>query len=145
MWLQNWSWRCRFCTCKLKIILLWSLKSEKHVSSLWLIIFRSTVPGVQDKLDNISKGVNELVIEHGGRSCRLQTPRQFLQNWKPPDEKRKSILKWLTSIDCNSKQEEILSKRERGTGIWLFEDTRFKDWLCGRSQFLLGLGGREYC
>lgn len=60
------------------------------------------------------------------------------------DEKTKTILKWLSTSDAKTKQEEVLGKREKGTGMWLLETQEFKDWFDGKHKVLWGWGGRKF-
>ncbi|KAJ8059723.1 hypothetical protein OCU04_011368 [Sclerotinia nivalis] len=52
------------------------------------------------------------------------------------DKESIQVLKWLSTIDCHSKQREILSRRHEGTGEWLFESQKYQDWLDGKDRLL---------
>lgn len=47
------------------------------------------------------------------------------------DRERKGILQWLSTKDFDLQQESMLDKRWPGTGDWLLEHERFRDWLTG--------------
>ncbi|CAG8961467.1 hypothetical protein HYFRA_00013919 [Hymenoscyphus fraxineus] len=57
------------------------------------------------------------------------------------DEKTQTILNWMSTLDHNSKQEETFSRREEGTGLWLFETQEFNDWVNGKNKVLWASGG----
>lgn len=59
------------------------------------------------------------------------------------DRERNEILQWLSNKDFDLHQELMLDKRCSGTGDWLLEDERFKDWLsgAGKSRLLWCNGG----
>ena len=46
------------------------------------------------------------------------------------------ILHWLSPLNFWMKQQDTLSRKEEGTGLWLFEEPAFKDWLEGRERIL---------
>ncbi|KAI9642854.1 hypothetical protein NHQ30_008588 [Ciborinia camelliae] len=52
------------------------------------------------------------------------------------DKESIKVLKWLSRIDCHSKQREILSQRQEGTGEWLFESQEYQNWLDGKDKVL---------
>lgn len=52
------------------------------------------------------------------------------------DQESIKVLDWLSSIDCHSKQREVLSRRQEGTGEWLFESQEYRNWLDGKHKLL---------
>jgi hypothetical protein len=52
------------------------------------------------------------------------------------DKEGIKVLKWLSSLDCHSKQREIFSRRQPGTGEWIFESPEFQNWIDGKEHFL---------
>ncbi|APA12249.1 hypothetical protein sscle_09g070190 [Sclerotinia sclerotiorum 1980 UF-70] len=52
------------------------------------------------------------------------------------DKESIQVLNWLSTIDCHSKQREILSRRHQGTGEWLFESQKYQNWLDGKDRLL---------
>ncbi|KAF7939835.1 hypothetical protein EAE99_001640 [Botrytis elliptica] len=52
------------------------------------------------------------------------------------DKESLKVLKWLSAIDCHSKQREILSRRQEGTGEWLFKSQEYQNWLGGKDRLL---------
>ncbi|CAD6445238.1 4a4361a0-46ea-4436-a941-eb14bdffe16c [Sclerotinia trifoliorum] len=52
------------------------------------------------------------------------------------DKESIQVLEWLSTIDCHSKQREMLSRRHEGTGEWLFESQKYQNWLDGKDRLL---------
>lgn len=50
---------------------------------------------------------------------------------------------WLSSLDFGKEQKETFSKCAEGTGQWLLETQKFKDWLSGKQRVLWCPGDRE--
>ncbi|KAM3084408.1 hypothetical protein ACMFMG_001486 [Clarireedia jacksonii] len=81
---------------------------------------KSTLMRLQESIEhitNISDGVNAMINQQ-------------------MDKEGIKVLKWLSSLDCHSKQREILSRRQPGTGEWLFESPEFQNWINGEERFL---------
>ncbi|KAI4218157.1 MAG: hypothetical protein L6R36_009100 [Xanthoria steineri] len=49
-------------------------------------------------------------------------------------QQRQGILQWLSPLNFFSTQQDILARREKGTGQWLIDSTEFKNWLAGNSS-----------
>ncbi|KAI9668938.1 MAG: hypothetical protein M1829_005250 [Trizodia sp. TS-e1964] len=64
-------------------------------------------------------------------------------NERQDDQARLDILNWLTPIDYAPQQNDLICKREPGTGQWLLDSLKFKTWLQADNQTLLchGLPG----
>lgn len=45
------------------------------------------------------------------------------------NQKTQTILDWLTPIDYATQQSDFISRRQPGTGQWLFDSTEFQKWL----------------
>jgi hypothetical protein len=58
------------------------------------------------------------------------------------DQKRRDILTWLSPLDFGTVQISTLSRRQEGTGQWLFDDPAFERWLCGEERTLWCYGIR---
>lgn len=58
------------------------------------------------------------------------------------DQKRRDILTWLSRLDFGTVQINTLSRRQEGTGQWLFGDPAFERWLCGEERTLWCYGIR---
>lgn len=52
------------------------------------------------------------------------------------DKESLKVLKWLSAIDCHSKQRETLSRKQEGTGEWLFRSQEYQNWLSGKDRLL---------
>lgn len=59
-------------------------------------------------------------------------------------EERLRILKWLSHLDFGPRLSDLLDRKQEGTGTWLLESQRFKDWLEGDVRTLWCPGMREY-
>jgi hypothetical protein len=97
-----------------------------------------------EKFDRISKS-----IEDGLSGLRRRWEGNVTENSysiKPLshiiDRDRRDILGWLSPIDSRTRQIDTLSRRQEGTGQWLFEDPAFKRWLCGAERTLWCCGIR---
>ncbi|KAJ7291204.1 ankyrin repeat-containing domain protein [Mycena rebaudengoi] len=53
---------------------------------------------------------------------------------------RKEIIDWLSPANFFLQQEAIFGRRQAGTGEWLLEDDRFKQWKTGSGEILWGRG-----
>jgi hypothetical protein len=91
-----------------------------------------------EKFDRISKS-----IEDGLLGLRRRWEGNVTENSyaiKPLshiiDRDRRDILAWLSPIDSRTKQIDTLSRRQEGTGQWLFEEPAFERWLCSAEQTL---------
>jgi hypothetical protein len=61
------------------------------------------------------------------------------------EKKSTTILEWLSSIDMQPKQQDILSRRHGNTGEWILKNESFNDWMHNDSvNFLWCPGGREF-
>ena len=52
------------------------------------------------------------------------------------DQESREIVDWLSPLNFWTKQDDILSKKEEGTGGWIFEDPAFEDWINGTERIL---------
>ena len=49
---------------------------------------------------------------------------------------RRDIINWISPLNFSTRQNDIFSRREEGTGKWLLEDDVFKSWLAGTERIL---------
>ncbi|KAJ7291257.1 ankyrin repeat-containing domain protein [Mycena rebaudengoi] len=56
------------------------------------------------------------------------------------DTEREKIIDWLSPANFFLQQADIFSRRQDGTGEWLLEDNRFKQWETGSGGILWGRG-----
>ncbi|TEY45515.1 hypothetical protein BOTCAL_0330g00100 [Botryotinia calthae] len=103
-------------------------ESIEHVrSNLVLaldILNLSTVSTTAEKVVDISKQVTTI-----SDSVDAIITQQM-------DKESLKVLKWLSAIDCHSKQREILSRRQEGTGEWLFKSQEYQNWLGEKDRLL---------
>ncbi|CCD49686.1 hypothetical protein BofuT4_P093940.1 [Botrytis cinerea T4] len=103
-------------------------ESIEHVrSNLVLamdILNLSTVSATAEKVVDISKQVTTI-----SDSVDAIITQQM-------DKESLKVLKWLSAIDCHSKQREILSRRQEGTGEWLFKSQEYQNWLGEKDRLL---------
>ena len=52
------------------------------------------------------------------------------------DQRRQTVLDWITPIDYASQQSDFISRRQAGTGQWLLDSVEFKAWLQTGKQTL---------
>jgi hypothetical protein len=59
------------------------------------------------------------------------------------DSRRNAILQWLSSIDHESEQRDMIAKRQIGTGVWLLKSAEFQGWLreSGSTMLCQGIPG----
>lgn len=55
---------------------------------------------------------------------------------RPLDEERRAIINWLSPLNFFTKQNDVFSSRQEGTGQWLLESKDFKDWIWGTEKTL---------
>ena len=53
------------------------------------------------------------------------------------------VLKWISPLTFYATQADIFCKRTDNTVTWLFDDTRFKDWIAGNTKTLIATGIRR--
>lgn len=58
-------------------------------------------------------------------------------------EEHQAIMNWLTPIDYAPQQNDLISRRQEGTGQWLLDSEEFKKWLdeSGQTMFCAGMPG----
>jgi hypothetical protein len=68
----------------------------------------------------------------------------MLANYTYLAKKRQKVLNWIYPGSHESRHVDIQSKREEGTGRWLFEEAIFQRWYSGKpnSSLLWGYGIR---
>jgi hypothetical protein len=60
------------------------------------------------------------------------------------DQERRDLLEWVSDIQYGRHHDEIEERREPGTGDWLVQDERFREWMVSPSSSTLWLqGSRE--
>ncbi|TGO51919.1 hypothetical protein BOTNAR_0340g00030 [Botryotinia narcissicola] len=103
-------------------------ESIEHVRSNLVfamdILNLSTVSTTAEKVVDISKQVTTI-----GDSFDAIITQQM-------DKESLKVLKWLSAIDCHSKQRETLSRKQEGTGEWLFRSQEYRNWLSGKNRLL---------
>lgn len=65
--------------------------------------------------------------------------RKEQHEWYQSEESRK-ILSWLTEIDYAAQQSDILSRRQGGTGQWILETDKFRQFVSNKNRTLFCLG-----
>jgi hypothetical protein len=65
---------------------------------------------------------------------------------KQRKESRKNVTDWLSVSDCNpsSNFQAALKRHEPGTGQWLLDGVRFRQWKRTRRSFMWLYGIRKY-
>jgi hypothetical protein len=72
----------------------------------------------------------------------IKEVRKKLEEWYDC-ETDEQILRWLTSIDFATQQNDFISRRQEGTGRWLLDSDEFQKWVnqSGRTMFCPGIPG----
>jgi Cdc6-like AAA superfamily ATPase len=52
------------------------------------------------------------------------------------DQEQQAILNWLTSADYFSQQNDLLGRRQEGTGEWLLGSDEFREWKSNKKHIL---------
>ncbi|KFY00471.1 hypothetical protein O988_03292, partial [Pseudogymnoascus sp. VKM F-3808] len=64
------------------------------------------------------------------------------QNDREHREERETMLDWLSAIDYAPKQNDLIRRRQAGTGRWLLESTEFKELVTtSKTLFCPGIPG----
>ena len=66
-------------------------------------------------------------------SKEMRQAREEQREWHNVEQNQK-ILTWLSDLNFDEKQRDILSKRHPGTGRWLLESDNFKAWRNGHDE-----------
>lgn len=58
-------------------------------------------------------------------------------------QQHRKIVNWLSSVDYSTYQNELIGRRQNGTGEWLLQSNEFKDWIShtSRAFFCHGIPG----
>ena len=67
-------------------------------------------------------GINEI------RATQTRQESRFL------NQESQQLLRWLSPSNCRDTQKDVFSRRQEGTGKWLFETSEFKNWLDGENR-----------
>jgi hypothetical protein len=56
---------------------------------------------------------------------------------------RKKIIEWISLLNFFQQHDDISHARQNGTGLWLFEEARFEDWVSrtGATLWCYGMRG----
>ncbi len=60
------------------------------------------------------------------------------------DDESQAIISWLSPLNFASKQIDVSSRRQEGTGEWLLEADEFNSWLSGNKRTLWCPGIRMF-
>ncbi|EGO00913.1 hypothetical protein SERLA73DRAFT_178911 [Serpula lacrymans var. lacrymans S7.3] len=74
----------------------------------------------------------------GGRQINLGpiTINQHSEDSEEKAEAQRKLADWLTPLNFRQKQSEVYGKRREGTGDWVLDDERFKEWQAGDKRTL---------
>jgi hypothetical protein len=88
-----------------------------------------------DKLDSISKKIeDEFSKLHRRQEGKVIENADVVKPLSHITDR--DVLRWLSPLDFRTTQIDTLSRRQEGTGQWLFEGQAFQDWLCGARRTL---------
>lgn len=98
----------------------------------------------------VADGVAKLQLSQAGKGSDLHSSRvvKLTRLSQAHDEqlrreRRLTTIRWLSPLHFGDKQKDILGGRQEGTGGWLLRDTRFTDWLEGKTRTLWCPGMRN--
>jgi len=86
----------------------------------------------------VNSGVEE-AIEGIAHRHQAQEVRDNLTQ----TQESQTVLNWLSPLDFCSKQNDVFSRRQEGTGEWFLDHHSFKDWIEGRGETLWCPGIRK--
>jgi hypothetical protein len=52
------------------------------------------------------------------------------------DKEHREITAWLSPLNFFKTQDDVLKRRQEGTGQWLLETRQFADWVSGKEKSL---------
>lgn len=61
---------------------------------------------------------------------------ELIQAEHTHDQERQNVLEWLSPLNYRAKQNDILSRRQAGTGEWLQKTDEFQAWMGGITKVL---------
>lgn len=67
-----------------------------------------------------------------------------VQDTSIQQKEHSDLLAWLSPLNFWTKQNDIFSRRQEGTGVWLLEDEVFRQWLSGVEKTLWCPGIRAF-
>ncbi|KAJ7266737.1 hypothetical protein C8J57DRAFT_376911 [Mycena rebaudengoi] len=112
-----------------------------------------TAEGHHREHDEIVKAVTDAAQEHHREhDVVLNEIRDAAQDqrkyadWAETEHaaaERKKIIEWMSPLNFFLRHDNISRARQVGTGVWLLEDTRFKDWTSrtGSTLWCYGMSG----
>ncbi|KAI9768838.1 MAG: hypothetical protein M1840_004652 [Geoglossum simile] len=86
---------------------------------------------IQEDLSDICADVSHI----SGRVTDMQSMLDD-QERRASDQERRIIVEWLSPLNFKATQSEVFSQRQDGTGQWLLESEKFKDWVDGTKEGL---------
>lgn len=55
---------------------------------------------------------------------------------QPIDKKNHDLVNWLSPLTFSARQQDMISRREEGTGLWFLEASEFQTWIESNSSVL---------
>jgi hypothetical protein len=81
----------------------------------------------------VSKTIQQWDGKWQGKTTACKIISQMLN---PTDKDSQDIVAWLSPLNFFTKQNDVFSRRQEGTGKWLLEADTFKKWLDGTDRTL---------
>jgi hypothetical protein len=79
---------------------------------------------------------------HPNSACKLKSVPD--QDTSLQERERDDLLAWVSPLNFWTKQNDVFSRRQEGTGEWLLKHELFKQWLSGIERTLWCPGIRTF-
>jgi hypothetical protein len=101
----------------------------------------SPLPSISNDVTLISKSIGGWDVKWQGTGpiCWRLIIAKYLV-----DQESRDILDWLSPLNFWTKQDDTFSRKEGGTGEWIFEEPAFNAWLIGAERMLWCPGIRMF-
>ena len=104
---------------------------------------------MKSELRQVTEGLGDVQesqkrIMHSVLFCKHFCSYRLGREMKEQDQENQAIISWLSALNFGTKQQDYLSRRQEGTGEWLSNEGRFKEWLSGSKRILWGHGIRTF-
>ncbi|KAI5782081.1 hypothetical protein DFH27DRAFT_579715 [Peziza echinospora] len=122
------------------------LATVERYKSYFVLAIQNDIEGlcreIGIQLVDMSSGIRNITDEVSGVHVKIDEihAAQEAELTRSQKEERRRILAWLSDLNFWTRQIDILTKREAGTGQWFLNNTAFLEWVGGAKPTLLCLG-----
>jgi hypothetical protein len=101
----------------------------------------SPLSSISNELFEVSSTLSRWDMKQQGENPHFtwkSTNTKFVE-----DQERWDIVTWLSPLNFWTKQNDVFSSRQEGTGQWLLDSNKFRDWVFGTGNTLWCSGIRK--